>query len=92
MTKETPVARAHIDLMHIAMGQISRNMAELKAIGRITEEQHKDMTKALDSLGEAIGIALHPKQDHKDGIYVKVLKKPADIIEVYDTLKDVFGE
>lgn len=58
MTKETPVARAHIDLMHIAMGQISRNMAELKAIGRITEEQRQDMTKALDSLGEVIGTAL----------------------------------
>lgn len=65
MTKETPVARAYIDLMHIAMGQISRNMAELKAIGRITEEQHQDMTKALDNMGEAIGRALHPHTPEK---------------------------
>jgi len=49
MTKETPVARAHIDLMHIAIGQISQNMAGLKAIGRITEEQHQDMTMTLDN-------------------------------------------
>lgn len=92
MTRETPVARAHIDLMHIAMGQISRNMAGLKAIGRITEEQHNDMTKALDSLGETIGTALHPKQDSKDGIYIKALKKPDDIIEVHKTLENIFGE
>lgn len=92
MTKETPVARAHIDLMHIAMGQISRNMAELKAIGRITEEQRQDMTKVLDNLGEAIGAALHPVKKADNGIYVKVLKKPDDIIEVHNTLKDIFGE
>lgn len=92
MTKETPVAQAYIDLMHIAMGQISQRTIDLKMLGRITEEQHRDITKALDSLGEAIGNALHPKQDHKDEIYVKVLKKPDDIIEVYNTLKDIFGE
>jgi len=38
MTKETPVARAYIDLMHIAIGQISQNMAGLKAIVRIKED------------------------------------------------------
>lgn len=93
MTKETPVARAYIDLMHIAMGQISQRATDLKVIGRITEEQHNDITKALDNLGEMIGRALHPGIGvKKDEIYVKVLKKPDDIIGVHRTLENLFGE
>lgn len=93
MTKETPVAQAYIDLMHIAMGQISQRMIDLKMLGRITEDQHNDITKALDNLGETIGRALHPGIGVKKGeIYVKELKKPADIIEVHHALEDIFGE
>lgn len=63
MTKETPVAQAHISLIHLGMAQISQNTGQLVAIGRITDEQHKDLIKSLDNLGEAIGNALHPRSD-----------------------------
>jgi hypothetical protein len=63
MARETPVAQAHIDLIHLSMAQISRNIAELKAIGRIDDEQHQDITAALDNLGEVVGEALHPNRE-----------------------------
>jgi len=35
---------------------------------------------------------VHPVKKADNGIYVKVLKKPDDIIEVHKTLEGIFGE
>ncbi len=61
MKKETPTAQAYIDLLHIAMGQVEQRARELEQIGRITEEQNKTITDALNKLGDTVGTALRPE-------------------------------
>ncbi len=60
MKKGTPAAQAHIDLIHITMNKIELHARELVNIERITEEQHKIITEALDKLGDTISRELDP--------------------------------
>ncbi len=65
MRTETPTAQAHIDLLHIAMGQVEQRARELEQIGRITEEQRKTITDSLNKLGDTVGAALLPEIKRK---------------------------